>query len=179
MEVFNMTGGFLGKILWVDLSNNKIKEEDLDEKICRDFIGGYGLGARILFNRIEASADPLGPDNILGIVTGPLTGTDALGGSRYVVVGKSPLTNSWGEANSGGDFGPHLKFAGYDAIFFTGVAELSDPERGVTVRCQGHVGEDLAQAHARAEFLGHQHPVQHRLVVDGLVVERALAQAEG
>jgi aldehyde:ferredoxin oxidoreductase len=118
-----MANGFMGKMLWVDLSKKELKDEVLDEKLGRDFLGGYGLGARILFNRQKPGADPLGPDNTLGFVTGVLTGTDAMGGSRYVVVGKSPLTNGWGDANSGGNVGPYLKFAGYDAVFFTGIAE--------------------------------------------------------
>ncbi|MBA7614933.1 hypothetical protein ES703_22207 [subsurface metagenome] len=118
-----MVQGFMGKMLWVDLSRNKLKEEVLDEKLGRDYLGGYGLGARILFSRQKACVDPLGPDNILGITTGVLTGTAALGGSRYAVVGKSPLTGGWGDANSGGNFGPYLKFAGYDAVFFTGIAK--------------------------------------------------------
>jgi aldehyde:ferredoxin oxidoreductase len=117
-----MSNGFMGKILWVDLIENQITEESLDEKMCFDYIGGYGLGARILFNRMKAKVDPLGPENILGFLTGPLTGTQALGGSRYVTVGKSPLTGTWGDANSGGEFGPNLKFAGYDGIFFTGIS---------------------------------------------------------
>ncbi len=118
-----MANGFMGKILWVDLSSKQIKEEALDEKMGRDFLGGYGLGARILFSRQKAGVDPLGPDAILGIVTGVLTGTDAMGGSRYVMVGKSPLTGGWGDANSGGNVGPYLKFAGYDAVFFTGQSD--------------------------------------------------------
>jgi aldehyde:ferredoxin oxidoreductase len=117
-----MSYGFMGKVLWVDLSKKQLKDEPLDEKTMRDFLGGYGLGARILFNRQKAGVDPLGPEAILGFVTGVLTGTDALGGSRYVVVGKSPLTGGWGDANSGGNFGPYLKFAGYDAVFFTGIS---------------------------------------------------------
>jgi aldehyde:ferredoxin oxidoreductase len=115
-----MSHGYMGKILWVDLSKKQIKEEALDEKIYRDYLGGYGLGARILFERQKPGVDPLGPDNILGLVTGILTGTPALGGSRYIMVGKSPLTGGWGDANSGGNVGPYLKFAGYDAVFFTG-----------------------------------------------------------
>ena len=114
--------GYMGKILWVDLDHDQLKEEILDEKLCRDYIGGYGLGARILFDKMKTGIDPLGPENILGFLTGPFTGTPALGGSRYVVVGKSPLTGTWGDANSGGNFGPHLKFAGYDAVFFTGIS---------------------------------------------------------
>jgi aldehyde:ferredoxin oxidoreductase len=117
-----MARGFMGKMLWVDLSRNELKDEVLDEKLGRDYLGGYGLGARILFSRQKAGVDPLGPDNILGFATGVLTGTAALGGARYALVGKSPLTGSWGDANSGGNFGPYLKFAGYDAVFFTGIA---------------------------------------------------------
>jgi aldehyde:ferredoxin oxidoreductase len=118
-----MANGFMGKMLWVDLSTKELKDEVLDEKLARQYLGGYGLGARILFSRQAAGVDPLGPDNTLGFVTGPIVGTPALGGSRYTVVGKSPLTGGWGDANAGGYFGPHLKFAGYDAVFFTGIAE--------------------------------------------------------
>ncbi len=117
-----MPGGYMGKILFVDLSKGEIKEEALEEKLCRDFIGGYGIGARIIYTRQRGGADPLGPENILGFATGPLTGVPGFFGSRYVVMGKSPLTGTWGDANSGGGFGPYLKFAGYDAIFFTGIS---------------------------------------------------------
>ena len=117
-----MAGGYMGKILFVDLSKGELKDETLDEKLCREFIGGYGIGARIIYSRQKGGVDPLGPENILGIMTGPFTGSPALSGSRYTVVGKSPLTGGWGDANSGGYFGPHLKFAGYDGIFFTGIS---------------------------------------------------------
>ncbi|MCK5379931.1 MAG: aldehyde ferredoxin oxidoreductase family protein, partial [Candidatus Latescibacteria bacterium] len=115
-----MTGGYVGKLLFVDLSNGTMKEEALDEALCRDFLGGYGIGAKVLYDRMKPGVDPLGPENILGFMTGPLTGTPALIGSRYVVVAKSPLTGGWGDANSGGVFGPALKAAGYDGVFFTG-----------------------------------------------------------
>ena len=118
-----MANGFMGKMLWVDLSKNELKDEVLDEKLARQYLGGYGLGARMLFSRQAAGVDPLGPDNTLGFLTGPIVGTPALGGSRYTVVGKSPLTGGWGDANAGGYFGPHLKFAGYDAVFFAGISE--------------------------------------------------------
>ncbi len=113
----------MGKLLFVNLSNGEIKEEIPDEQLYRDFIGGYGIGARILYSRQKVGADPLEADNILGFVTGLLTGTPAITGARYTVVAKSPLTGTWGDANSGGDFGPYLKFSGYDAIFFTGISQ--------------------------------------------------------
>ncbi len=118
-----MTGGYMGKLLFVNLSTGEMKEETPNESLCRDFIGGYGIGARILYSRQRGGVDPLGPENTLGLITGPLTGTPATLGCRYVAVAKSPLTGGWGDANSGGQFGPYLKFAGYDGVFFTGVSE--------------------------------------------------------
>ncbi len=117
-----MPDGYMGRLLFVDLTAGTIREEALDEQVRRDFLGGYGLGARILYERVPPAADPLGPDNMLGFVTGPLTGTPTLGSGRYTVVGKSPLTGAWADSNSGGDFGPYLKFAGFDAVFFTGIS---------------------------------------------------------
>lgn len=117
-----MLGGYAGKFLWVNLTTGKMKEEIPDESLLRDFIGGYGVAARIIYNRQKAGADPLGPANIFGLVIGPLTGTPAPTGVRWTVVGKSPLTGTWGDGNAGGFFGPALKFAGYDAIFFSGTS---------------------------------------------------------
>ena len=118
-----MAGGYMGKILFVNLSTGKMKVEKPKASLYRDFIGGYGIGARILYDRQKAGVKPLGPDNMLGLITGPLTGTPAIVGTRFVAVAKSPITGGWGDANSGGDFGPHLKFAGYDAVFFSGMAK--------------------------------------------------------
>ena len=118
-----MTAGYMGKLLFVNLSTGEIKEETPDEGLYRDFIGGYGLGARVLYDNQKGGADPLGEENTLGLVTGPLTGTPAPFGCRYVAVAKSPLTGGWGDANCGGDFGPYLRFAGYDGVFFSGISE--------------------------------------------------------
>ncbi len=118
-----MVGGYAGKILWVDLTERKIEIEELSGEFCRKYLGGYGFGARLLFSRQKSQVDPLGPENILGIATGPFTGTPVLAGSRYTVVARSPLTGCWGDSNSGGFFGPHLKFAGFDGVFFTGQSE--------------------------------------------------------
>jgi aldehyde:ferredoxin oxidoreductase len=112
----------MGKLLFVDLTKGVCREEALSEELSRDFMGGYGLGARILYERMKPKVDPLGPDNMLGFVTGPLTGTPALASGRFVVVGKSPLTETWADTNCGGDFGPYLKFSGFDGVFFSGSA---------------------------------------------------------
>jgi aldehyde:ferredoxin oxidoreductase len=117
-----MAAGYTGRIGFVDLSSGKVREERLDEVLAQQFIGGYGLGARVLFERQKAGIDPLGPENILGFTTGPLTGTTVPAGSRYMVVCKSPLSGGWGDANAGGYFGSELKAAGWDAIFVSGIA---------------------------------------------------------
>lgn len=117
-----MPKGYMGKVAFVDLAAGSVREEPLEDEICRRFIGGFGLGVRILYERMPANVDPLGPDNLLGFVTGPLTGTPVPSSGRYTVVGKAPLTGTWGDSNSGGYFGPELKAAGYDAVFFSGIS---------------------------------------------------------
>ncbi|KPK47661.1 MAG: hypothetical protein AMJ77_02370 [Dehalococcoidia bacterium SM23_28_2] len=111
-----------GRILNVDLSSGARESESLAEEMCRRYIGGYGLGARLLFDRIPRGAEALGPGNILGLFPGLLTGTP-LFGNRYQAVAKSPKNGGWGDANSGGDFGPFLKCAGWDGILFSGVSD--------------------------------------------------------
>lgn len=118
-----MANGCMEKILFVDLSSGKMKDSVPDGRLFRDFIGGNGAGAKIIYGLQKGGVDALGPDNIMGLMTGPLTGTPAITGCRFTVLGKSPLTGGWGEANCGGDFGPNLKFAGYDVVYFTGIAE--------------------------------------------------------
>ncbi len=118
-----MSSGYMGKMLDVNLTTGKVEEELLGEGLCRDYIGGYGMAARLLYDRIPVGANPLGPNNILGLLTGPLTGTPAVIGSRFVAVAKSPKTaGGWGDANCGGYFGPHLKFAGFDGVLLSGAA---------------------------------------------------------
>ncbi|HMK93044.1 MAG TPA: aldehyde ferredoxin oxidoreductase N-terminal domain-containing protein, partial [Thermoleophilia bacterium] len=115
--------GYMGTLLFVDLNRGEWHDEPLDPVLARDFLGGYGLGARILYERMPAKTDPLGPENMLGFVTGPFTGTPAISSGRFTVVAKSPLTGGWGDANAGGSFGPYLRFAGYDAVFLSGISD--------------------------------------------------------
>jgi len=117
-----MTGGYMGKIAFVDLTEGSVRTEAVADELARGFVGGYGLGARILFERIPRGADSMGPANVLGFAAGPLTGTRAPTGGRYMACCKSPLTGGWGDANSGGYFGSELKAAGFDAIFVSGAA---------------------------------------------------------
>jgi len=118
-----MKGGYVGQMLFVDLTKGALKEQELSEEMAKNFIGGPSLGARVLYDMMKPGVDPLGPDNVLGFVTGPVTGSGAFFGSRYTVVCKSPVTGGFNDANSGGFFGPELKAAGYDAVFFTGAAK--------------------------------------------------------
>ncbi len=118
-----MKGGYVGKLLFVDLTKGRFEEKELSEELARNFIGGYGIGARILYDRMKPGVDPLGPDNILGFISGPLNGTGAMFGGRYTVVCKSPVTGGWNDANSGGFFGPELKRAGFDGVFITGSSD--------------------------------------------------------
>ncbi|HXK33571.1 MAG TPA: aldehyde ferredoxin oxidoreductase family protein [Dehalococcoidia bacterium] len=110
-----MNGAVNGKMLNVRLNSGSIEVERVPEQMYRQYLGGYGIGARLLFDRIPAGADPLGPDNVLGLFPGLLTGTPFFG-IRYQAVAKSPKNNGWGDANAGGDFGPYLKNAGWDGI---------------------------------------------------------------
>ncbi len=118
-----MAEGFFGKVLYVDLSQGAIRVESLPPALYREFLGGYGLGARLLYDWIPPGADPLGPENVLGFVPGLLTGSGVLFGGRFMVVGKSPLTGGWGDANCGGHFGPSLRSAGLDGVFFAGISD--------------------------------------------------------
>jgi len=114
--------GYMGKILRVDLSNGKVSEEGLKEDDCKMFLGGSGLVTKYLFDEVPKGANPLGPDNALIFMTGPLTGTESPSAGRYCVVAKSPLTGFWGEANSGGNWGVYLKSSGFDGVIFKGIS---------------------------------------------------------
>ncbi len=117
-----MANAYTGKILTVDLSSSKKEEEELGEDMYKKFLGGYGLGAKIIYDRLPQGADPLGEESILGFAPGLLTATGALFTGRYMAMGKSPLTGGWGDSNSGGTLAPEIKRAGYDAIFVKGKA---------------------------------------------------------
>jgi aldehyde:ferredoxin oxidoreductase len=114
--------GYMGKILRVDLSRSIIKEEFPDEKTLRMFLGGSGLATKYLFEEVKKGTDPLGPENRLIFMTGPLTGTFSPSTGRYTVVAKSPLTGVWGQANSAGFWGVAFKKSGFDGVIFEGAS---------------------------------------------------------
>ncbi|MBR9981381.1 MAG: aldehyde ferredoxin oxidoreductase family protein [Desulfatitalea sp.] len=112
--------GWRGKILRVDLTRGTIAEQPLDPEMAKKFIGGRGFGIQVLLEELDARCDPLGPDNLLIMAAGPLTGTKAPTGARYMVMTKSPLTGAVTCSNSGGQFPAALKRAGVDMIVFAG-----------------------------------------------------------
>ncbi len=115
--------GYMGKILRVDLTAGTVWDEPLNEVYARECVGGSGLAARYAFDMVTAETDPLGPENPLIFMTGPLVGTAMPSAGRYSVCALSPATGLWGEANSGGFFGPELRFAGYDGIIIAGTSD--------------------------------------------------------
>ncbi len=115
-------GGYMGKVLRVDLTANRITEEALDPEICKKFIGGSGIGAKILFDEVDPAVEPLSADNKIIFATGPLTGTRAPCSGRYAVIFKSPLTNAYCDAHSGGHWPAELKFAGFDIVIIEGAS---------------------------------------------------------
>ena len=145
-----MLNGYRGKILRVDLSSGSTSVTSIDEKLLREFIGGAGLGTRLLYDMIDKETDPLGPDNPLLYLTGPLCGTMAPTGSKSTFCSKSPKTGLLGYSTVGGHMGADLKFAGYDGIIFTGAAEnpsyLLIENSDVEIRDANHLwGKDTVQ----------------------------------
>ncbi|MCX7679288.1 MAG: aldehyde ferredoxin oxidoreductase family protein [Spirochaetes bacterium] len=115
--------GYMGKILDINLSSGEIGEYPLSDRDRELFIGGRFLSTKILWDELKPGTDPLSPENILVIMTAPLTGTGAPCTSRYDISAKSPLTGAIGHSNSGGNFGIYLKRAGWDAIVIRGKAK--------------------------------------------------------
>ena len=112
--------GYAGKQLRVNLKKKKVKVEKIKPVVLRKYLGGVGYSARLLYDELKAGADPLSPDNRLIFTTSPLTLNRIPGGGSIMLSFKSPLTNVWGESRCGGDFGPDLKKAGFDAVIVEG-----------------------------------------------------------
>ncbi|HEX9074745.1 MAG TPA: aldehyde ferredoxin oxidoreductase family protein [Anaerolineae bacterium] len=115
--------GWAGKILDIDLTQGAIKHYPLDEEMARLYLGGRGLGARLLWDHVGTGVDPLSPENVLIFANGPLTATGYQTSNRFSVTTKSPLTGTVLDANSGGYWGMQFKKTGYDALIVRGRAE--------------------------------------------------------
>jgi len=115
--------GYAGQILTVNLTDGKVRKEPLREDLLRDWIGGEGFGARLLWEKVKPGTDPLSPENVLIITTTAFSGSVFPPGSRTIANYKSPLTGFYGTNGMGGSFAPYLKFAGYDGLVVEGKAE--------------------------------------------------------
>ena len=116
--------GWNGKILDIDLTTKTFKSYPLDMEMARLYIGGRGLGARLLWDMVGPEVDPLSPENVLIFTNGPLTGTGYQTSNRFSVTTKSPLTGTILDANSGGFWGMQFKKTGYDAMIVRGKADM-------------------------------------------------------
>jgi len=114
---------YAGRILRIDLSNKKITKEKAPEEMIMKFLGGEGLAAKILYDEVPPEVGPFDPENRVIISNGLLSGTLSPSSSRITLTTLSPATDIYGDSNSGGHFGPELKFAGYDHLVFQGVSE--------------------------------------------------------
>jgi len=115
--------GYKEKILQVNLNDGATMVKSLDEGLLKQYIGGAGLGTRLLYDMIDSNTDPLGPENPLIFMTGPLTGTAVPTSGKSTFCSRSPKTGLLGYSTVGGHFGADLKFAGYDGIIITGVSK--------------------------------------------------------
>ena len=122
-EVKIMVDGYMGKILRINLTDQSVGEEPLKADELKSFIGGSGLGAKMLFDETDASTDPLGSENVLIYLTGPFVHTPVPSSGRHCIVAKSPLSGIWGESDVGGKWGVWLKSLGYDGLVVKGASE--------------------------------------------------------
>lgn len=112
--------GWTGSVLRVNLSSGTVSHEALDMQAAKDYLGCRGLGTYYYIKEVPEIVEPLSAENKIFFVAGPLTGTMGTSTGRFQVVTRSPLTGTIGAANSGGYFGPEMKYAGYDMIIFEG-----------------------------------------------------------
>lgn len=146
-----MFGGYMNRLLRVDLTRGKFREEKIEEAVLKKFLGGSGLAAKILFEQTQENTGPLLPENKLIFMTGrPMTDTAVPTSSRYSVVSISPKTGILDESNSSGFWGPELKQTGYDGIIFEGRAPspvyIWIDDRQVSIKDTSHLwGKDTFQ----------------------------------
>jgi aldehyde:ferredoxin oxidoreductase len=118
-----MAYGYSGKILFVDLSSGDHQDQELSETLIKQYIGGRGWGGFLLNEMAPPGVDPFEPPNVLLFLTGPITGTLAPGGSKYVVVTKSPVSGGFCDSYSSGRLALEMKAAGYDGLAIIGKAK--------------------------------------------------------
>jgi aldehyde:ferredoxin oxidoreductase len=117
-----MVYGYKGKVLYIDLTRETSETIDLPQEILKKFIGGRGLGAKLYWDLLPPDADPLGPENIFMVLSGPIGGTMVPCAAKHLIVTKSPATGGWLETYSSGLISSEMKYAGYDGLLITGKA---------------------------------------------------------
>lgn len=118
-----MLYGYKGRLLHIDLTREECQSVPVSDEILMKYIGGRGLGAKLFWDLVSPGIDPLGPENIFMVLSGPLSGTMAPCTGKHLIVTKSPATGGWLEAYSSGLMAPQMKFAGYDGLLITGKAK--------------------------------------------------------
>src|SRR3989475_2697524 len=115
--------GTSAKLLHVDLSTRQTRIEEIPEAVMRKYLGGGALAAHVLLRDMPPGVDPLGPDNVLVLMTSVINGLSLSGTNRYTAAAKSPLTGGYGESEAGGWWGPELRAAGWEGVVIRGRAE--------------------------------------------------------
>lgn len=145
--------GYHNKILRIDLTTRQFSVQDLSDKLIENYLGGAGLCARTVYDETGPDTDPLGPENILAVFTGPFTDTRVPSASRHHLMARSPLTGILGESNVGGSWGVHFKRTGHDGLVIVGRADspvyIWIHDEGVEIRDAAPVwGKDSVDAAA-------------------------------
>jgi aldehyde:ferredoxin oxidoreductase len=140
-----MIYGYAGTILRIDLSSGSVRKEPLPESLVKNYIGGRGFVAKVLYDEIPPNIEPFDPGNILIAATGPLTGHFLPASGKTHFGTKSPATGGYADSNMGGHFGPQLKYAGYDVLVITGKAQ------GPSYLC---ISDDTVEIRPAAEHWG-------------------------
>ncbi len=174
--------GWNGKILDIDLTTEIVQEIPLDMEMARLYLGGRGLGARLLWDLVGPEVDPLSPENVLIFATGPLTASGVQTSNRFSVSTKSPLTGTVLDANSGGWWGMQFKRTGYDVLIVHGKADkpvmIEINSEGTTLKEANHLwGKGVFET---TELLGQNNnkrnvlcigPAGENLLADGIDYE--------
>ncbi|HBL50156.1 MAG TPA: aldehyde ferredoxin oxidoreductase, partial [Firmicutes bacterium] len=151
--------GYAGKILRVNLTTGNIAAEPLAEEMARDYIGGRGFAANILYREIPPGADPLSPENKVVVAAGPLSGLFLPGSGKITFASKSPATGGYGDSNMGGHMASELKFAGYDAIIIEGAAQKPS---------YLYIDDDEVEIRDASKYWGKGAMISERMILDDL-----------
>jgi len=167
-----------GRLLRIDLTTSAVETGQVPEEYIREYIGGSGLGVRLLWDALHPDLDPLDPAAPLLWVNGPLTGTGGPTTGRFTLCGRSPQTGLWGEANFGGFVGPELRFAGVDVLWVAGRAAqpvylwIHDGE--AEIRPAGHLWGQADVYETQRRIRAELEVPQARVACIGLAAERGV-----